>query len=56
MPGVRQINLGVNAANFAALAFYESCGFKPFGLERGFMMLDGELHDEVHMVHFFEAK
>lgn len=50
MPGVRQVNLGVNAANFAAMALYESFGFRSFGLERRFMQIDGELHDEVHMV------
>jgi ribosomal protein S18 acetylase RimI-like enzyme len=55
MSGVRQINLGVNAANTAALALYESCGFKSFGIERGFMLLNGELHDELHMVHTFQA-
>lgn len=50
MPGLRQVNLGVNAANEAALALYESLGFKPFGLERGYMLIDGELQDEIHMV------
>lgn len=47
---VRQITLGVNAANVAAIALYRDLGFEPFGLERGFMLLEGELHDEVHMV------
>ena len=50
MEGVRQINLGVNAANAAAIALYEAAGFSVFGIERGFMLLDGELHDELHMV------
>jgi len=50
MTGVRQVNLGVNAANFEAIALYEAVGFTPFGVERGFMLLDGELHDEIHMV------
>jgi RimJ/RimL family protein N-acetyltransferase len=49
MPGVQQVNLGVNAANSAAIALYESLGFQAFGIERGFMQVDGELHDEVHM-------
>jgi RimJ/RimL family protein N-acetyltransferase len=51
MAGIRQINLGVNANNLAALSLYERCGFKPFGTEREFMLLDGEPHDEVLMVH-----
>jgi ribosomal protein S18 acetylase RimI-like enzyme len=55
MPGVRQVNLGVNAANAEAIALYESAGFTSFGVERGFMLLDGELHDEIHMVRIIEA-
>ena len=55
MPGVRQVNLGVNAANSAALALYEGLGFEPFGVERGFMLLAGKLHDEIHMVHVLAA-
>jgi ribosomal protein S18 acetylase RimI-like enzyme len=50
MAGVRQVNLGVNAANSAAVALYQRMGFTSFGLERGFMMLEGALHDELHMV------
>jgi RimJ/RimL family protein N-acetyltransferase len=50
MQGLLQINLGVNAANAAAIALYQAAGFTPFGLERGFMLIDGELHDEIHMV------
>jgi ribosomal protein S18 acetylase RimI-like enzyme len=49
MPGVRQVNLSVNAANAPAMALYRAMGFEPFGTERGFMMLDGELLDETHM-------
>jgi hypothetical protein len=48
--GVRQVGLGVNATNVAAIALYRSEGFEQFGLERGFMLLDGELHDEIHML------
>lgn len=47
---VRQVNLGVNAANAAALALYRSLGFVAYGLERGHLMIDGQLHDEVLMV------
>ena len=50
MNGVRQINLGVNAQNMAAIALYEGAGFERFGLERGFMLVDGALQDEVQMV------
>ena len=55
MTGVRQVNLGVNAANYEAIALYESVGFVPFGVERGFMLLDGQLHDEIHMVRNIDA-
>jgi hypothetical protein len=34
-------------------AVYESLGFEPFGLERGFLRVDGVLHDELHMVLTF---
>jgi RimJ/RimL family protein N-acetyltransferase len=50
MSDMLQITLGVNTANAAAIALYKSVGFEPFGLERGFMRVDGTLHDELHMV------
>ena len=56
MNGVRQVNLGVNAANVEAIALYKGAGFIPFGVERGFMLIDSELHDELHMVRNIEAK
>ena len=55
MPGLRQINLSVNAGNAPAIALYESCGFKSYGLERAFMFIDGVPHDELHMVCVIEA-
>ena len=51
MPGLRQVNLGVNAGNVAARQLYESMGFVAFGLERGFMLVDGMPQDELNMVH-----
>jgi len=56
MNGVRQVNLGVNAANVEAIALYKAAGFMPFGIERGFMLVGGELHDELHMVRNIEAQ
>ena len=50
MPGLLQVTLGVNTENAAAIALYESLGFETFGLERGFLLADGVLHDELHMV------
>ena len=47
--GMRQVHLRVNAANSAAIALYEAVGFRSFGLERGAMLIDGELHDEIMM-------
>ncbi|MGH6610400.1 MAG: GNAT family N-acetyltransferase, partial [Burkholderiaceae bacterium] len=52
MNGVRQVNLGVNAANVAAISLYESAGFERFGFERSFMLLDGVPQDELMMVRF----
>ena len=50
MPGLLQVTLGVNTENTAAIALYESLGFETFGLERGFLLVDGVLYDERHMV------
>jgi ribosomal protein S18 acetylase RimI-like enzyme len=55
MNGVLQVNLGVNVANVEAIKLYEAAGFTAFGIERGFMVLDGELHDELHMVRNIDA-
>jgi RimJ/RimL family protein N-acetyltransferase len=49
MPGLRQVSLGVNSANPASIALYESVGFEPFGVEKGFLLVDGVLYDEIHM-------
>ena len=49
LAGLLRVNLGVNTANPAAIALYKSVGFEPFGLERGFLLVDGVLHDELHM-------
>ena len=48
---VRTVNLGVNTRNMAAIALYEAMGFKTYGTERGFLMVDGMLHDE-HLMSF----
>lgn len=48
--GVRQVNLGVNTRNTPALQLYRRVGFQTFGTERGFLLHDGVLHDEHHMV------
>jgi RimJ/RimL family protein N-acetyltransferase len=50
--GIRQVNLGVNAANLPALRLYEAMGFIPFGLERDCLVVDGIPQDEIHMVRF----
>ena len=49
MSDLLQVTLGVNTANAAAIALYESAGFESFGLERGFLRVDGVLYDELHM-------
>lgn len=52
---VRQVNLGVNTQNTAAIALYKKLGFVQYGLERGFLIVDGALHDEYHMVCLMQA-
>jgi ribosomal protein S18 acetylase RimI-like enzyme len=48
--GVRQVNLGVNTKNTAAVALYSKLGFVQYGLEREFLLVAGVLHDEYQMV------
>lgn len=36
--------------NTAALELYRKLGFKEFCLERDFLLVDGVLQDEIHMV------
>lgn len=49
VPEIIQVNLSVNATNVAAIKLYESEGFVVFGREPCALMVDGELHDELHM-------
>ncbi|MEZ2296502.1 N-acetyltransferase family protein [Variovorax sp. RCC_210] len=46
---LRQVNLGVNAGNAAAIALYESLGFEIFGRESGALKVGEDLYDELHM-------
>ena len=47
---LRQIMLGCNASNLAALRLYEQAGFSRYGLEPAALYVDGEYFDEVLMV------
>ena len=49
MPGLLTVTLGANAANAASVGLYTSVGFAPFGVERGFALVDGVSCDEIHM-------
>jgi RimJ/RimL family protein N-acetyltransferase len=49
VPEIKQVNLCVNASDASAIRLYESVGFKSFGREPGAMLIDGKLHDEIHM-------
>lgn len=46
LDGVRQLKLGVNAANAAAKALYRSAGFERYGTEPGALNIDGVFYDE----------
>ena len=48
--GVRQVNLGVNTGNVAALKLYTKLGFTTYGVERDFLFHDGKFYDEYQMV------
>jgi RimJ/RimL family protein N-acetyltransferase len=50
MPGLRQVNLCVNAASESAIAMYRAAGFEQFGYERAFLVVDGMPQDLIHMV------
>jgi RimJ/RimL family protein N-acetyltransferase len=54
MPGLRQVNLCVNAASASAVAMYRAAGFEPFGVERAFLIVDGAPQDLVLMVRTLE--
>ena len=49
--GLRRINLGVNAANAAAIGLYEAVGFKAYGVEQAFLVIDRIEQDEIHMTY-----
>ncbi len=49
---VRQVNLGVNTTNTSAVTLYKKLGFSEFGLERGYLLVAGKLHDEYQMVWY----
>ncbi|UTH72904.1 GNAT family N-acetyltransferase [Chromobacterium sp. IIBBL 290-4] len=48
-PGILLVNLSVNADNRRAHDLYATMGFQPFGREPGALLIDGCLHDEIHM-------
>jgi len=50
--GVRQLVLAVHVNNTPACSLYRSRGFERFGLERDALFVNGEYHDEEHMVLF----
>ena len=50
--GTRQVNLGVNTANTAAVALYKKLGFVEYGHERAYLLVGGVLQDEYQMVYF----
>ena len=52
---VRQVNLSVNAKNAPAIALYQRMGFEQYGLERRYLIVNGEPQDEHHMVHFLDG-
>lgn len=54
-PHVRQVSIGVNANNPAAIAVYTGAGFIPWGTEPRALATHDGFHDEVHMVLFLDS-
>ncbi len=52
---VRQVHLGVNAANAAAIALYRGVGFEVYGSEPDYLRVDGVLHDEYEMMRLIDV-
>jgi ribosomal protein S18 acetylase RimI-like enzyme len=50
VPGLLQLTLSVSAGNIGAIQLYHSLGFETFGREPGALLVDGVLHDKVHML------
>lgn len=50
MDGLRQVTLTVTAGNAAAIALYESLGFKAYGQEPQALCVDGVFYDDLLMV------
>lgn len=56
LDGVRQLKLGVNATNKAALQLYQSAGFIPVGMEPDALCIDGRYYDvALHTLRFTQA-
>jgi len=53
--GLRQLTLCVNAGNAGAIQLYRSLGFEAFGREPDALLVDGVLHDEIHMLLRLQA-
>jgi RimJ/RimL family protein N-acetyltransferase len=53
--GTRQVNLGVNTKNSAAVALYKKLGFVEYGLERDYLLVNGALQDEYQMVFYIAS-
>lgn len=53
-PGVTSAGLSATASSAEAVRLYEKVGFVAWGVEPAALMIDGQGHDEIHMVAFFE--
>lgn len=48
-PGLRIVSLSANVSQSSAIRLYTRLGFRAWGIEPNVLMLDGTLHDEIHM-------
>jgi ribosomal protein S18 acetylase RimI-like enzyme len=54
IPGLEQINLTVTATNERALRFYETAGFRAFGVEERALRVGVAYYPKAHMVMYLD--
>ncbi len=56
MKGIAQVRLAVGRSNSAAIALFQRCGFKPYGIEADAIRVSGRSYDELLMIYIIEEE